>query len=121
MNSRIKQVRKHFGLTLVEFGERIGLSNSALSMLESGKRNPQEQTLRLICREFSVSYAWLKDGVGEMIVEPDEDDAVNRLMLGDSEFAKQVFRALAKLPPDAWSAFQLFVDNLIEERKKSGQ
>ena len=119
MNERIKQVRKHYGLTLEKFGERLGLTNSALSLIESGKRNPQEQTLRLICREFGVSYVWLKDGTGEMLLEPDEDDAVNRVMLGGSDFAKLVFRQLAKLPPEAWAQFQSFVDELASQNKKS--
>ena len=117
MNERIKEVRKHFGLTLVEFGAKIGLSNSALSLLESGKRNPQEQTLRLICREFNVSYDWLRDGVGEMLQQVDEDDDVNRLMLTGSDFAKTVFRTLAKMPPELWAAFEDFVARLKSEQK----
>lgn len=117
MNERIKEVRKHFGLTLVEFGAKIGLSNSALSLLESGKRNPQEQTLRLICREFNVSYDWLRDGVGEMLQQTDEDDDVNRLMLTGSDFAKTVFRTLAKMPPELWTAFEDFVARLKTEQK----
>ena len=116
MNERIKEIRKHFHLTQEEFGARIGLVKSAVSRIESGTNNPQEQTIRLICREFGVSEAWLKDGVGEMLQPVDEDDAVNRIMLGESEFAKSVFRALAKLPPEAWKLFEDFVDHL-----KNGQ
>ena len=120
MDERIKQIRKHFGLTLDAFGARIGLTKSAISRMENGYNPPQEQTLRLICREFGVSYAWLKDGVGDMIEERDEDDDVNRLMLGESEFAKSVFRALAKLPPEAWDLFQQFVETLKADQKKPG-
>ena len=116
MNSRIKEIRKHYNLTLEKFGDRLGLTKSTLSLIESGKRNPQEQTLRLICQEFSVSYAWLKEGIGEMIIQEDEDDAVNRLMLGQNEFAKQVFRALAKLPPECWEAFRQFAEQLKKEK-----
>jgi len=120
MNERIKQLRKHFGLTLDEFGSRIGIGKSALSRIEKGVNNPAERTLLLICREFGVSYAWLKDGVGDMLEERDEDDDVNRLMLGESEFAKSVFRALAKLPPEAWDLFQQFVETLKADQKKPG-
>lgn len=119
MNERIKQIRKHFNLTLDEFGDRLGITKSSLSKIENGINNPAERTLRLICREFGVSYAWLKDGTGEMLLEPDEDDAVNRVMLGGSDFAKLVFRQLAKLPPEAWAQFQSFVDELAAQNKKS--
>ena len=112
MHERIRQVRKAYGLTLEQFGEKIGLKKSVLSRIENGYSMPQEQTLRLICRVFSVSYAWLKDGVGEMRVETDEDDAVNRLMLGQDEFPKRVFRALAAMPPEGWDALKRVVEIL---------
>ena len=110
MHERIRQVRRHFGLTLDQFGAQIGLKKSVLSQIENGKSAPQEQTLRLICRVFNISYAWLKDGVGEMTVEADEDDAVNRLMLGANEFPKRVFRALAAMPPEGWDALKQLVE-----------
>ena len=115
MHERIRQVRKSYGLTLEQFGEKIGLKKSVLSRIENGYSMPQEQTLRLICRVFSVSYAWLKDGMGEMRVETDEDDAVNRLMLGQDEFPKRVFRALAAMPPEGWDALKRVVEILQEE------
>ena len=117
MHERIRQVRRHFGLTLEQFGERIGLKKSVLSRIENGYSMPQEQTLRLICRVFGVSYAWLKDGLGEMLEEEDEDDAVNRLMLGQDEFPKQVFRALAALPPEGWEALRRVADLLRDQGK----
>ena len=112
MHERLRTVRKHYGLTLEQFGEKIGLKKSVLSRIENGYSTPQEQTLRLICRVFNVSYAWLKDGVGEMFVEEDEDDPVNRLMLGHEEFPKQVFRALAAMPPEGWDALRQLADIL---------
>lgn len=117
MNERIRQVRKHFNLTLDVFGARLGLSKSALSKIENGVSPPQEQTLRLICREFNVSYDWLRDGVGDMLQQTDEDDDVNRLMLTGSDFAKTVFRTLAKMPPELWAAFEEFVARLKSEQK----
>ena len=117
MHERIRQVRKSYGLTLEQFGEKIGLKKSVLSRIENGYSMPQEQTLRLICRVFNVSYAWLKDGVGEMTAESDEDDAVNRLMLGTDEFPKRVFRALAAMPPEGWDALKRVVELLREEKR----
>lgn len=116
MHERIRQVRKSYGLTLEQFGEKIGLKKSVLSRIENGYSMPQEQTLRLICRVFNISYAWLKDGVGEMTAESDEDDAVNRLMLGTDEFPKWVFRALAAMPPEGWDALRRVVEFLREEK-----
>lgn len=78
MNTRIKALRKTEGLTLEKFGERIGISNSACSALETGKNNPSEQTIRAICREFRVREEWLRSGEGSMYMQltPDQERAV---------------------------------------------
>gem|GEM_PF-4270790 len=46
---------------------------------------------------------------------PDEAVALNqmdRIMNGDNEFMKSVFRELANLPADAWKEINAFVDRL---------
>lgn len=116
INERITQLRKHLNLTQTEFAERIGSSRGVIANIDNNRAMASQIVISSICREFNVSEAWLKDGVGEMLQPVDEDDAVNRIMLGESEFAKSVFRALAKLPPEAWAQFEAFVDQL-----KNGQ
>ena len=59
MNGRIKLIRKTLGISQRDFGKKIGISDTAVSKLESGERNPSEQTLKSICREFNVDYFWL--------------------------------------------------------------
>ena len=56
MNGRIKLIRKTLGISQRDFGKKIGISDTAVSKLESGERNPSEQTLKSICREFNVDY-----------------------------------------------------------------
>ena len=51
MNERIKEIRKSVGLSQKEFGERIGVSDTAISKIEHGERNPSKQTIKLICKK----------------------------------------------------------------------
>ena len=69
INQRIKEVRKAAGLTLEKFGQRIGITASSCSTIESGKSNPSNQTIVAICREFGVSELWLRTGEGEMFLQ----------------------------------------------------
>lgn len=64
MNERIREIRKDAGMTLEKFGEKIGISASACSLLESGKTNPSNQTISAICRVFRVNEDWLRNGTG---------------------------------------------------------
>lgn len=62
MNERIKQLRKELGLTLEKFGEKIGVSRSAMGNIENGVRGVTDQMFKSICREFNVREEWLRTG-----------------------------------------------------------
>ena len=93
---RIKDVRNSLGLTLEKFGEKLGVTKTAISRLEKGERSLTEQMTKSICREFSVDYMWLTTGEGEMFVESDDDffERIDRIMAGENETRKNMFKAL---------------------------
>lgn len=66
MNDRIRILRKSLGFTLKKFGERLGISEGAVSNIEKGNRNVTEQMIKSICREFSINENWLRTGEGAM-------------------------------------------------------
>lgn len=66
MNERLKELRKHLNLTMEKFGEKLGVGKTAISGIESGRRNPSDQLLKSICREFNVREEWIRTGNGEM-------------------------------------------------------
>lgn len=65
MNERIKWVRKELGLSMIEFGDKLGIVHSAVSMIESGKRSVSNQVIKAICNSFGVNETWLLTGDGE--------------------------------------------------------
>lgn len=126
MNTRIKAVRKTLGLTLDKFGERLGISNSACSALETGKNKPSEQTIRAICREFGVNEIWLRTGAGEMFRPEEESEELarnlKRLMNGRPDsLARRAVRVLLRYEPDGpeWHVLEkIYTDVLAEAEKK---
>lgn len=64
MKDRIKSIRKSKRLSQEEFGSRIGITKSSVSLLESGRNSPSEQTIKLLCTEFNVNEDWLRTGAG---------------------------------------------------------
>ena len=67
IGERIKELRKALGLTQTAFGERIGLKQNSVALIEAG-RATSDQTIFAICREFRVNEDWLRTGAGEMFV-----------------------------------------------------
>lgn len=117
---RVKELRKSLGLTLEKFGEKIGLKKAAVSLIENDKNNLTDANIKSICREFSVDYMWLTTGEGEMFVDSDDDimESIDRIMSGENEFHKNLFKTFARLDENELSALETVIDKFIEVRKR---
>ena len=115
---RIKDVRNSLGLTLEKFGEKLGVTKTAISRIEKGERSLTEQMTKSICREFSVDYMWLTTGEGEMFVESDDDffERIDRIMAGENESRKNMIKTLLYASDDDIEAFDRLVDYYISLR-----
>ena len=122
VGDRIRQLRKSHSskMTQEQFGEKIGLKRDVITSYELNRVDPPETAVRLICREFGVSYAWLKDGIGEMEEVPSDIqtlDAIGRLLDGENEFAKFVFRKAAKLDKTVWDSIEAELKEYFDAEK----
>ncbi|MEG0191072.1 MAG: helix-turn-helix transcriptional regulator, partial [Lachnospiraceae bacterium] len=110
---------KEVNLTLEKFGQRIGVGKSTISDIENGRRNLTEQMTKSICREFGVDYVWFTTGDGEMFVETDDDfmETIDRIMIGENEFHKNLFKALAHLDENELFALEHILDKVINFTK----
>lgn len=115
---RIKDVRNSLGLTLEKFGEKLGVTKTAISRIEKGERSLTEQMTKSICREFSVDYMWLTTGEGEMFVETDDDffERIDRIMAGENESRKNMIKTLLYASDADIEAFDRLVDYYISLR-----
>lgn len=66
INERIKEVRKARGLNQKEFSDKIGLTQSSVSRMESADVAIIDQNVRLICQTFHINEKWLRTGQGKM-------------------------------------------------------
>ena len=116
MNERIKAARKALGLTMEQFGKRVGLSKSAISLIESGKNGTTEQTVASICREFGVNEMWLRTGEGEMF-DQSAESSLDRLAAEYhlDERKKAVISAFLNLSTADQEAILRYVDSLAAE------
>ncbi len=114
MKERVKIVRMNAGMNQAEFGKKISISRSAVWKIENGENTPSEQTIRLICKEFNVSYLWLTDGIEPMYTEFDTDSMarIDYIMTGENEFAKNLFREFAKLDDSEWTVLEKLIKNI---------
>lgn len=100
MNERIKKLRKALNLTQQKFADRIGIKGNAISQYESGRNEPIDAVISLICREFNVSEEWLRTGVGEMFM-PENTFDLNEYVKrqGMTELETEILKAYLELAP----------------------
>lgn len=119
MKDRVKKVRTDAGLNQSEFGKKISISRSAVWKIENGENTPSEQTIKLICKEFGISYLWLTEGIEPMKESLDVDSMarIDYIMTGENEFAKNLFREFAKLDESEWKMLEKLIKNLATEKE----
>ena len=91
------------------------IGKDSVSKIELGTNRPSSQTIELICSKFNVNPEWLKDGAEvPMFLEVADDDEIliARIMAGEDEFRKSVFRAFAKMDDESWEMLRQVVDQI---------
>ena len=78
MKERIRKLRRMLDLTQQAFGERIGIKRNTVANYETGRNEPVDSVVALICREFNVNEDWLRTGAGEMF-NPEPSDELDAL------------------------------------------
>lgn len=78
MNSRLKILREHFGVTQAEFAKMLGVGQSTLAMMEVSKRPISERHIKSICAILNVNEEWLRTGQGEMLIQ-NADSLIDQL------------------------------------------
>ena len=116
MNERIKQIRKQLGLTLEEFGSRIGMGKSAVSKIEKGLNGTTDQTIRSICREFEVNETWLRTGEGDMF-DQSSSSILSRVSAEYNLSSREqaMLSAFLELNAAERSAIMRYVEKLVEK------
>lgn len=120
IGDRIKYVREDKGLSQAALGEKVSLERSAISLIERKQRNATERTVKDICRELNVDYIWLTTGEGSPYINNDDDiiEAIDRIMIGENEFHKNLFKTFARLDEDELLALERIIDKFIEVSKE---
>lgn len=118
MNERLRIVRAHTGMNQSEFARALGIGQSTLAMMETGKREIHERHIKTICAIFDVNEHWLRTGEGDPFPEttdnivqfaaahPDMSDVDKALMeayfdLSDEQ--KDVFLQYCLKVAEAWN------------------
>lgn len=125
MQNRIKELRKSLGLNQTEFGEKLGVTTSAISGYELGTRVPSDAIIKSICREYGVNETWLRTGAGDMRRSRSREAELgelirSRLIDRPESFQAALVTTLLRFDPDGpeLEILEKILRQLVEETKK---
>lgn len=111
---RIRELRKKCGITMKELGEKIGVAESTISQYETGKRQPDYETLLKLGEYFGVTVDFLlgaeKAPTSEGERNVSDDDIKFALFGGDGEITDAMFEEVRQ--------FAEFVKKREAQKKK---
>ena len=119
---RIKYLRKDvLGMTQQEFADKIAVKRNTVATYETGRSSPSDSALSLICREFGVNEAWLRDGIGEMF-KPESGTPLGNLAeeYHLSDFDQSVVLEYLKLSQAERDIFKKYMENVLDRINSEG-
>lgn len=118
--NRIRELRKDSDLTLKEFGLKIGVAESTLSLYETGRREPDYTTLIKIADFFRVStdYILCRGEITQEEREAGWRDTKKIDVTPDEEDLIYWFRDIGKLYGKEMQQAQLTMFKNLAENKK---
>lgn len=121
MQNRIKKVRNYYKMNQSQFGDKLGLTQGAITSYETGARVPSGAVIMSICREFNVNREWLETGEGEMLVETTSRtlDRI-RKRYGASDTFRAMLDVYAAMTDAQQDAFEEYI-NMLARAVAAGQ
>lgn len=113
MNERLKFLRVAFGMSMEEFGKKLGVTGADITNLETGQCDLTNQMITSICKRFAVREEWLRTGSGQMTAliedtsnEQIADFAKSIMESSDSSFRRHFVELLSMLDDADWEALE---------------
>lgn len=121
MNERLKKLRKSLDLTQDKFGFRISVKGNTVAQWESGRNEPADAVILLICREFNVNEEWLRTGQGEMFLPQDRQTEIAKLtkqLLNEEpdSFKNRLVSVLVNLTEEQWELLADMAEKLVKKK-----
>lgn len=117
---RIRFLRKDtLKMSQTAFGEQLGVNRDVINNIENNRLSKPDQKLslyKLICSEFNISEDWLLNGIGDMYADDkaEYDTLIDRVMTGQNEFAKNIFKTFALFDEADWEALRRMIEKYID-------
>ncbi|QNM12443.1 MULTISPECIES: helix-turn-helix transcriptional regulator [Erysipelotrichaceae] len=115
---RVKCLRAILELSQEAFGNKLGVTKTAISRIEKAERSLTDQMAKAICREFNVNWAWLTEGIGDMFSDLPEtllDEVAEEYDLDDTD--KLLVKRYMQLSHEKRAVIKEYLESVFVKEK----
>ena len=123
MNKRLKEIRKHFGLTQQELADKLSVNFNSVSQWERGVSNITDRVVNQICTLFNINKEWFVNGTGDMFNKSEDEKYVESFCEsnGLSELEKGILMQYIKIPKDEREKLINYFFSSMNKKKKENK
>lgn len=119
LKNRIKYLRKELNMTQQQFADNLGIKRNTIATYESGRNEPIDAVIALICKTFNVNEYWLRNGSGDVFITMDRENriaqwATTALKNEPDSFKSRFIRALSFLNEDEWEVLAKIAQQITD-------
>ena len=123
MDKRIAWARKERKVKQDDLAAECGLTKNFISLIENGKREPSDRTIKDICRALNANEDWLRTGEGEPFKKMSKEEEIAEftadLFLDQTDsFKKRLISALAQMTEEQWETLEVVIDKISGMKKE---
>ena len=101
---RLRELRKTLKLNQTNFAKRLGMTQTAYSMIENGNNPLSDRHIKVICSSFNVNENWLRTGEGDLF--------------SSSPYEKEFTEIFGNLAPATQQYLLLMAKELLNTQEK---
>lgn len=116
MGNRIRELRRTRKMTMKQLGEELGVAESTISQYETGKRQPDNETLLRLGEFFDVTVGYLLGAETEKAPTPEGERKSS-----DPVFTYAMSGEVDKLTPERKEMLRGMAQYLIDQQAKEEQ
>lgn len=121
VNERFASAIEALGKKKTQVAKDLGISDSSVSTICSGKSNPSRQTLKAFSDLYGVRMEWLISGEGEMMPAMSHDEQivsyVAKMIKGDDDFQRALVELILTRTPEELAVLRKAFEDLAAKFK----
>lgn len=126
MNDRLRKVRKNLKISQAKLAEEMHVTRNIIANYESGRVEPTDLFITLLCSKYRVNEEWFKYGTGEMYIGESKESTIASITANlfnsvESDIRYRLIKIVNNLTDEQLETFRDIAKQLLEDSNRQDE